>query len=172
MQNLRFIMQIRHVKHPFGAVIDKDCKILILGSVPSVKSVENNFFYMHERNRFWKVLSAILNVDLCLASVDERARVLIKNHIALYDSVEECDILGSSDSKITNVVPADIPALIKGTSVSRIFCNGSASFNTLMKFHPELGDISGKLPSTSPANASFSLENLIDEWKILLDFIN
>ena len=161
-------MQNRHVKHPFGAVIDRDCKILILGSVPSVKSVENNFYYMHPKNRFWKVLSALLGEDLYSADIPSRKRVLLAHNIALYDSVEECDISGSSDSKISNVIPADIPKLIDGTNISRIFCNGAASYANLLKYHPQLEPITTKLPSTSPANAACSLEKLIEHWKTII----
>ena len=157
-------MQNRHVKHPFGAVIDSECKILILGSVPSVKSVENNFYYMHPKNRFWKVLSALLGEDLYSADIPTRKRVLLSNNIALYDSVEECDISGSSDSKISNVIPADIPKLIEGTRISHIFCNGTASYANLLKYHPQLAPITTKLPSTSPANAACSLESLFEAW--------
>ena len=163
-------MQNRHVKHPFGAVIDSECKILILGSVPSVKSVENNFYYMHPKNRFWKVMSALLGVDLYSADIDTRKRVLLSHGIALYDSVEECDISGSSDSKISNVIPADIPNLIASTKISHIFCNGTASYANLLKYHPQLEAITTKLPSTSPANAACSLEKLIEAWRTLRVF--
>ena len=164
-------MQLRHIKHPFGAVIDKNCKILILGSVPSVKSVEGNFYYMHPHNRFWKVMSALLGEDLISADISTRSALLLKHHIALYDSVEECDIEGSSDSKISNVIPADIPSLIANTNITHIFCNGTASYNNLLKYHPYLENIVTKLPSTSPANAAFSLDRLINEWSILKNLI-
>ena len=164
-------MEMRHVKHPFGAVIDQNCKILILGSVPSVKSVEGNFFYMHPKNRFWKVMSALLGFDLYGADIPTRIKTLLAHNIALYDSVEECDILGSSDSKITNVVPADIPYLISKSKITHIFCNGTASYNNLIKYHPSLENIVEKLPSTSPANAACSLDKLIDEWSKILQYI-
>ena len=164
-------MQIRHVKHPFGAVIDQNCKILILGSVPAVKSVEGNFYYMHPKNRFWKVMSALLGFDLYGADIPTRIRTLLAHSIALYDSVEECDILGSSDSKITNVIPADISALIAQAKITHVFCNGAAAYNNLLKYHPALESIATKLPSTSPANASCSLDKLIDEWREILQYI-
>lgn len=164
-------MQLRHVKHPFGAVIDKDCKILILGSVPSIKSVENSFYYMHPKNRFWTVLSALLGAELYTADIPTRIEKLLAHNIALYDSVEECDISGSSDSKITNVIPADIPALIDGTAIARIFCNGAASYTNLIKHHPQLEPITERLPSTSPANAACSLERLTREWSIILKYL-
>lgn len=165
-------MQIRHVKHPFGPVITKEARILILGSVPSLKSVERGFYYMHPQNRFWKMLGVLLGERLYDVPVFERAEILNKRGIALYDSVEECDILGSSDSAITNVVPADLPALLDGTRVARIFCNGSASYLYASKFHPSLADIMQKMPSTSPANASFSLDKLCESWRVILDYLS
>ena len=161
-------MTIRHVKHPFPAVVDSKSRILILGSVPSIKSVENNFYYMHPKNRFWKVLSAIFGVDLYSATVDERISFLLENKIALYDSVEECDIEASKDSAISNVVPADIPSLVAKSEISHIFCNGKASLYYLLSAYPEYESITTLLPSTSPANAQFSLEKLIEAWKVII----
>lgn len=164
-------MQIRHIKHPFGAVIDKNCKVLILGSVPSVKSVEGNFYYMHPQNRFWKVMSALTREELFCADIDTRKTIMIKHNIALYDSVEECDILGSSDSKIFNIIPAEIPRLISGINIKHIFCNGTASYNYLIKAYPNLEQITTKLPSTSPANAAFSLDKLVKEWSVITPYL-
>lgn len=158
-------MQNRHVKHPFPPVIDKDCTLLILGSVPSQKSCEFNFYYMHPQNRFWRTLSSILGENLVDMDVAQRTATLLAHHIALYDSIEECDISGSSDSSILSVVPADIPALISASRIEKILCNGAASYDYLVKFHPTLTRIAFKLPSTSPANAAFSLERLISVWR-------
>ena len=163
--------EIRHIKHPFKAVIDKDCKCLILGSVPSIKSVENNFYYMHKDNRFWKVLSVLLNTDLYNADISTRIEILLKNHIALYDAVEECDILGSSDSKISNIIPADIKSLIGRGRINKIFCAGSISYNITLKNNKDLENKIFKLPSTSPANAKLSLQDLINEWSVILESI-
>ncbi len=159
---------LRHVKHPFPAVIDKGCHTLILGSVPSVKSVEGNFYYMHPRNRFWKVLSAIFGKDLYGASIEERKSFLLSRGIALYDSVEECDIESSKDSAIFNVVPADVPSLILQADIRRILCNGKASYNYLVSAYPELKSMAISLPSTSPANAAISLEELVTIWQSAL----
>jgi len=161
-------MNMRHIKHPFPAVADSKSRILILGSVPSIKSVENNFYYMHPKNRFWKVLSAIFGVDLYLATIDERTSFLLENGIALYDSVEECDIESSKDSAISNVVPADIPSLIAKSEISHIYCNGKASLHYLLSAYPKYESITTLLPSTSPANARFSLEKLIEAWKVII----
>lgn len=161
-------MSIRHIKHPFPAVIDGESRVLILGSVPSVKSVENNFYYMHPKNRFWKVLSCLYGVDLYGASVEERIDFLHKNHIALYDSVEECDIEASKDGAISNVTPADVPSLIAKSKISHIYCNGKASFRYLLSAYPEYANMATLLPSTSPANAQYSLEKLVFEWRTIL----
>ena len=165
-------MQKRHVKHPFGPVITNEARILILGSVPSLKSVHFGFYYMHPQNRFWKMLGALLGEQLYDAPISDRARILNERGVALYDSVEECDIEGSSDSAISNVVPADLPALLSGTKITRVFCNGNASYLYAVKFHPQLADIITKLPSTSPANAAFSFERLCDEWKVILEYLD
>lgn len=162
----------RHVKHPFPAVKDSASKILILGSVPSVKSVEHDFYYMHPQNRFWKVLSALFGEDFYNADKQTKIALLTKHKIALYDSVEECDIAGSSDSAISNIVPADINAIMDGTQISHIFCNGNASYAYFEKFNPALADMTTKLPSTSPANAAFSLDKLIEKWKVVSEYID
>lgn len=164
-------MQTRHIKHPVPAVIDGNSKILILGSVPSIKSVEGNFFYMHPQNRFWRVLSTLFDADLYSMSVEERKAFLLSHSIALYDSVEECDIEGSSDSKISNVIPADIQGLVNSSKISHIFCNGKASYSIFLKYNPNLADIASVLPSTSPANAVFTLDKLVEDWKIIVDYL-
>ncbi len=164
-------MNLRHVKHPFPAVIDENSRILILGSVPSIKSVEGNFYYMHPHNRFWKVLSSLFNVDVYNMNVDERKAFLLLHNIALYDSVEECDIMGSSDSHISNVIHANIPHFIAISQISHVFCNGNASFNHLIKAYPQYKSIITTLPSTSPANAKWSLDKLVEEWKIIKDYL-
>lgn len=165
-------MQIRHVKHTFKPVIDGGCKILILGSVPSVKSSEAGFYYMHGQNRFWAVMSALLGENLVGADAAEKTRLLLKHHVALYDSVEECDVLGSADSTIKNVVPADISSLIAGAAITKIFCNGATSYNLFIKYNPQIADMATRLPSTSPANAAHSLTALINEWSAILPALN
>ena len=159
-------MNARHIKHPFPPVVDENCTILILGSVPSVKSVEQNFYYGHPQNRFWKVLSALLGEDFVSADKEVKRELLLAHHIALYDSVEECDILGSSDAHVTNVIPADIEGIIKGTKISKIFCNGATSYKYFEKYHKNL--TATLLPSTSPANANWTLEKLLEAWKTIL----
>ncbi len=165
-------MKKRHIKHPFGAVISPEARILILGSVPSVKSVEHGFYYMHPQNRFWRVLGALLDENLYDMDVEGRKKVLIRRGIALYDSVEECDIEGSSDSAISNVIGVSLPSLICGTKIKKIFANGNASYKYALKFNPQYADMLTKLPSTSPANAALSLDDLTESWRVILDFFD
>ena len=158
-------------EHTIGSLFDENSKILILGSFPSVKSREQGFFYGHPQNRFWKVLSAILCEPLP-KTIDEKRTMLIKNNIALWDVIASCDILGSSDSSIKNVIPNDISKILDTADIKAIFTNGKTSFNLYNKYILPKTNINPiYLPSTSPANAAFSVEKLIDEWKIIKEYL-
>ncbi len=158
-------MEYEHITHPFEPIYSGTSKILILGSFPSVKSREQNFYYGHPQNRFWKVVSSILNEPLP-ATVEEKKAMLLKHDIAAWDVIYSCDIKGSSDSSIRNVVPTDIALLVKKTRITKIYCNGKTSGRLFEKYQESKVGISAiTLPSTSPANAAFSLERLIEEWK-------
>lgn len=158
-------------EHTIGSLFDEKSKVLILGSFPSVKSREQGFFYGHPQNRFWKVLSAIL-CELLPKTIDEKRIMLIKNNIALWDVIASCDILGSSDSSIKNVIPNDISKILDTADIKAIFTNGKTSFNLYNKYILPKTDVKPiYLPSTSPANAAFSVEKLIDEWKIIKEYL-
>lgn len=154
--------------HNIPPVFDENSRILILGSFPSVKSREAQFFYGHPQNRFWRVMSAVLNCDLPV-TVQQKKSMLLSHNIAVWDVIGSCDIKGSSDSSIRSVVPNDIAGLAAKTAITRIFTNGTASFDMYNRYCLDSVGIEAiKLPSTSPANASFSLERLIDVWKAQL----
>ena len=154
------------IKHPFEAIYDKNSKILILGSFPSVKSREQKFFYGHPQNRFWKVISAIFKEEIP-KSIPEKKKMLISNKIALWDVIASCEIIGSSDSSITNAVPNDLTPIFKSAKIEKVFCNGTKSFELYQKYiYPKNNIKAEKLPSTSPANAAFNLEKLIKEWSL------
>lgn len=154
-----------HVTHTFGPVYNKDSEILILGSFPSVKSREGEFYYHHPQNRFWKVLSYLLDVEQPV-SIEEKKQLLLKNHIALWDVIESCDICGSSDSSIKNVVPNDILSLLKQTNIKKIVVNGGKADELYKRYCLKQTEIKAiRLPSTSPANAIWSFERLINEWE-------
>ena len=156
-----------HIKRNFGPVYDRNSKILILGSFPSVKSREAAFFYGHPRNRFWPLLGRVLGCDVPPDTEGRRA-MLLEHGIALWDVIEECDIMGSSDSSIRSVVPVDIMKILSLADIREIYCNGNTSFSLFMKYlYPVCGRTAVKLPSTSPANAAWSFERLFDEWKAI-----
>mgnify|MGYP002678201373 FL=1 len=153
-----------HIIHPFPPLYDEHSEILILGSLPSVKSREQMFFYGHPQNRFWKVLSAVLGETLP-TTIEEKKQMLLRNHIALWDTIYSCDIIGSSDSSIRNVVPTDLNRILTESAVSRIYCNGKTSAKYFEKYQQKiLGMEAQVLPSTSPANAAYSVEKLISMW--------
>lgn len=176
--------EYQRLTHEFDPVFQKDSKILILGTFPSVKSREQHFYYGHPQNRFWKVLAAITGKPVP-ESIPEKKHLLLSHGIALWDVILSCDIIGSSDSSIRNVVPADIPGLLRQTSIQAVFGNGSKACELYKKYtvpmltaspadsggaHPLTDGLSPyasiqKLPSTSPANAAWKLERLTDYWK-------
>lgn len=156
---------IAHQTHEFGPLFKEDSKILILGSFPSVASREAAFFYGHKQNRFWKVLSASFYEPLP-QTIEEKKCLCFRHGIALYDAIEECDIIGSSDASIRNPVPANLQSIIEATAIEKIICNGKTSYMYFCKFQDrKLLDMAVCLPSTSPANAAVSLEKLIEVWK-------
>ena len=157
------------ISHPIPPVYDNNAKVLILGSFPSVKSREGQFFYHHPQNRFWKVLSAVTHAPLP-QSIEEKKTLLLQRHIALWDTIQSCEITGSSDSSIRNVVPNDLHPILDATGLRRIYCNGGVSYQLYQRYlYPQLQIQAVKLPSTSPANASWSLERLIDAWKQIVE---
>lgn len=153
-----------HIVHPFPPLYDANSEILILGSLPSVKSREQMFFYGHPQNRFWKVMSAVLGEALP-TTIEQKKQMLLKHRIALWDTIYSCDIIGSSDSSIKNATPTDLGRILKESKVQRIFCNGGTSGRYFQKYQQKvLGMEATVLPSTSPANAAFSVEKLIQIW--------
>ena len=150
--------------HTIPPVYDNNSKILILGSFPSVKSREAAFFYGHPQNRFWRVLSAVFE-DECPVTTEEKRAFLLRNRAAVWDVIESCDIQGSADSTITNVTPNDLGVILKNADIKRIFVNGAAAYKYFTRYNKDLEAV--RLPSTSPANAAYSLERLINEWKVI-----
>lgn len=154
-------------EHPFPPVFDKDCNILILGTFPSVRSRETGFFYGHPQNRFWRVTAAVFGDDVPVTKED-KISFLLKHHIALWDVISSCDIEGSSDSSIKNAVPNDISYLLENSHITRIFTNGNAAYKLYERYiEPKSNIVAQKLPSTSPANAAWSIEKLISSWQII-----
>ena len=154
-----------HLTRNFGPVYNEASEILILGSFPSVKSREAAFYYGHPQNRFWPLLGRLLGCDIP-SDIEDKRELILNRHIALWDTIEECDIIGSSDSSIKNVIPVDIMRILNVADIKAIFCNGGTSWNLFMKYlYPVCGRSAVKLPSTSPANAAWSPDRLFEEWR-------
>ena len=161
-------MEYAHIVHSFEPVYDKDSEILILGTLPSVKSRENNFYYGHKQNRFWKVLATLLKEPVP-ETIEEKKAMLLAHRVALWDVIQSCDIKGSSDSSIKNVQPTDIGMILEKTNVTQIYANGNKAGQLYKRYQfPVTGIEATVLPSTSPANAAWSLARLCEAWKTIL----
>lgn len=153
--------------HLIEPIYDKDSKILILGSFPSVKSREANFFYHHPQNRFWRVLAAVYQDTVPEEIADKKA--FLKHHqIALWDVIASCNIKGSSDSSISDVEVNDLNMIIANSSVKHIYTNGNLADKLYHRYFDTIIDLPvTKLPSTSPANAAYSLDKLLIYWRVI-----
>ena len=161
------MQEYEHLTHTFEPVFNKESKILILGSFPSVKSRENNFYYGHPQNRFWKVLAQLFEVNVP-QTIEEKKTFLLEHHIAIWDVIESCTIIGSSDASIKDVVVNDFSKVLEHSVVERIYVNGGKAYELYRKYAQErIGIQAIKLPSTSPANAAWNLEKLCNAWSII-----
>ena len=157
----------QRIRHPFGPLFAPDSRILILGSFPSVRSREQHFFYGHPQNRFWKVIAALYGRDVP-ATIPEKKALILDNGLALWDSIASCVVTGSSDASIRDVRPNDLRIILDNCPVERIYCNGRKSHEMYEKYiQPRLGREAVCLPSTSPANAQWSLDRLVEAWSVL-----
>ena len=159
--------------HPFQPIFDKNSKILILGSFPSVISRKLGFYYANPQNRFWRVLAGILNTPLP-EGTDEKINFLLTHRIAIYDAAISCEIKGSSDAKMTAVSPANLEPIFKTANITQVYANGGKAHEICEKYlKTQILNATGKppikLPSTSPANANFRFERLVQEWTIVAE---
>ena len=165
-------MEYEHHTHEFPPLYNTGSRILILGSFPSVKSREAQFFYGHPQNRFWKILS-VLTEEEFPATIDAKRSLALRHGIALWDVIEECEIKGSSDSSIRSVIPTDIPSLLKEAPIQQIYTNGNLATRLFEKYQePVCGCKAIGLPSTSPANAAWTLSKLIERWCVIKEHLN
>ena len=154
--------------HPFSPISDEACDTLILGSFPSERSRADGFYYAHPRNRFWPLLAA-LYADEPGYDAESRTRFLLRHHLALWDAAASCTVTGSSDASVRDVLPNDIAALIRGTAIRRVFCNGALAYQIYTRCcEADTRLPAARLPSTSPANAAFSFEKLCEAWRVLI----
>ena len=155
------------IKHPFPPLYNKDSKILILGSFPSVKSREQMFFYGHPQNRFWKVIADVFKCNVP-ETIEEKKQLLLENGIALWDVIASCEIVGSSDSSIKEVKVNDLSKILEEADIRQIFVNGKTAEKYFKKYtKPQIKRDAICLPSTSPANALWSIERLVEKWEVL-----
>ena len=161
-------MQPTKQQHNIAPLYDRFSTRLILGSFPSVLSRRDGFYYAHPQNRFWKVLAAVLDSPVPVTTEQKKALIL-NNNLALFDVIADCEIVGSADSHIKNAVANDLSPLLNGSRISKIFVNGKTAQKLYDKYlRPSVGIDCIYLPSTSPANAAFSLERLTEQWKALV----
>lgn len=159
------------ISHGFGPLYNERSRVFILGSFPSVKSREECFFYGHPRNRFWKVMALVTDEEEPI-TIEEKKEMMLAHGIALYDVIESCDIIGSSDSSIRNVEPADLSTLIRDSDIKAVFTNGALAKKMYDKYEfQSTGIPSEGLPSTSPANASYNIEKLMEKWTKIKAYI-
>ena len=158
---------MQRLTHPFGPLYNDSSKVLILGSFPSVKSREQNFFYGHPQNRFWRVIASVFDQPVP-QSIEEKKQLILSSGLALWDAIASCEITGSSDSSIRNAQPNDLSIILNNCNIERIYCNGRKSYELYQKYiKPQTGRAAVCLPSTSPANAQWTLEKLIRGWSVI-----
>lgn len=161
--------EYEHHSHEFEPVYNEESKILILGTFPSVKSREQGFYYGHPQNRFWKLLAQICQCPVP-ESIEAKKKMLLDNHIAIWDVIASCKIVGSSDSSIKDVVPTDLSRILEAAPIERIYANGAIAAKLYEKYQKDRTSREIiKLPSTSPANAAWNMERLYEAWKDCID---
>jgi len=161
--------EYKRIEHEFPPIFDEKSKILILGSLPSVKSREQKFYYGHPQNRFWKVIAGI-NKCPVPDSVESKIEMLKCYHIALWDVIASCDIIGSSDASIKNVVVNDLNLILTQCDIQKIYVNGKTASKLYNKYTKEKTNREIiELPSTSPANAAYNLDRLIEAWGVIIE---
>jgi double-stranded uracil-DNA glycosylase len=153
------------VLHPFPPVFNEQSTTLILGSFPSVQSRETGFYYGHPRNRFWAMLSAVYDEPLPMTIADKK-QLLLAHHLALWDAIASCEISGSADASVRHAVPVDLSVILLQANIQHILCNGKLAGTLYTRYLKETAGLEAiVLPSTSPANAAWSLTRLTDTWQ-------
>ncbi len=156
--------------HPIPPTFDKTSRILVLGSFPSPKSRESGYFYGHPQNRFWRIIADLFDEEVP-KTVEEKYALLQKHHIAAWDVIQSCTIKGASDSSISDVIVNDLRPILEGSEIRQIFVNGKTAYKYFRKYtEPLIGCTAVCLPSTSPANAAWSLSRLIEAWGVIKEY--
>lgn len=159
------------MEHLFAPIYNDKSQILILGTFPSVKSREAGFYYYHPQNRFWKIVTQLTKENFP-ETIGDKKNMLLRHGIAVWDVIKSCDITGSSDSSIRNVIPSDLSVILEHSDIKEIYANGQKAFDLYKKYSLQLtGRNIKKLPSTSPANASYGFDRLLEEWNCITQYI-
>lgn len=163
------MQEYKRITHTFEPIYDENSRILILGSFPSVKSRENQFYYGHPQNRFWKVIAHVTGNKMP-ETIEEKKGMLIENGIAIWDVIHSCSIIGSSDTSIKDVVVNDFTEILSKSKITKIYVNGTKAYELYHKYaEKKTGMKAIKLPSTSPANAAWNLERLYKAWSEIMN---
>lgn len=164
-------MEYVHITHKIEPVFDKNSRVLILGTLPSPKSREKMFYYGHPQNRFWRVLSEVLDEKLP-ESTEDKIIMLKKNGIALWDTIGECDICGAADSSIKNAAPTDLSRIFNTADIKMIFTTGATAYKYYCRYQRSKAGMDAVcLPSTSPANARWTKDMLVKEYAIIKKYL-
>lgn len=159
------------VYHELEPIYNESSKVLILGSLPSVKSREVGFYYAHPQNRFWRILESLFGVSL--PDIDAKKKFLLSHRIALWDTVASCEISGSSDASIKNIEVNDLTELLQNSQIEFVFCTGRKAYDLYQKYmKPNTNIDAFLLPSPSAANAKCSLPSLVSSYQVILDCLN
>ena len=162
---------MEHIIHSIEPVFDAESRVLILGTMPSPKSREVQFYYGHPQNRFWRVLAAVLGEEVP-QSVPEKKTMLLRHRIALWDVLAECEITGASDSSIRNPVANDLSVILNHAPVQAVFTTGATAWKLYTRLQkPHTGIEAVRLPSTSPANCAVKMEALTEAYKAILPWL-
>lgn len=159
------------LQHTISPVYDRHSRVLILGSFPSVKSREQHFFYGHKQNRFWRVMAQVLGCAVP-EDIPQKREMLLTHHVAVWDVIASCEITGSSDASIREVAPNDLSPILSCADIRAVYTNGGKAGQLYKKYiFPTTGREAGVLPSTSPANAGYSLEKLAEAWQVIREVL-
>lgn len=162
---------MEHIIHSIEPIFDAESRVLILGTMPSPKSREVQFYYGHPQNRFWRVLAAVLGEEVP-QSVPEKEAMLLRHRIALWDVLAECEITGASDSSIRNPVANDLSVILDHAPVQAVFTTGATAWKLYTRLQkPHTGIEAVRLPSTSPANCAVKMEALTEAYKAILPWL-
>ncbi|MBQ9947651.1 MAG: DNA-deoxyinosine glycosylase [Oscillospiraceae bacterium] len=160
----------KRISHEFPPLFDGNSKVLILGTIPSPKSRERGFYYMHPQNRFWRMLCAVLGEEVP-SDIGGRKRLCLSHGIALWDVLESCEINGASDSSIKNALPNDLSRIFTAADIRAVFTTGKKAHELYQRYFAEDPHTEICLPSTSPANRTISETEMLKQYRKIAEYL-